>query len=38
MAVVAIALLLMLVGAVVAVVSPQRGLQDRLARTWLVPR
>jgi hypothetical protein len=27
-----------LVGAVYAIVHPQRGWQDRLAGTWLVPR
>jgi uncharacterized RDD family membrane protein YckC len=33
-----LALLVMLVGAACAVWSPTRGLQDRLAGTWLVPR
>lgn len=31
-------LLLMLVGAIVAIVNPARGIQDRLAGTWIVPR
>jgi hypothetical protein len=31
-------LLVLLVGAVVAIVSPARGIPDRLAGTWIVPR
>ena len=31
-------LLVMLAGAVVAIVHPARGIQDRLAGTWIVPR
>jgi hypothetical protein len=31
-------LLLMLIGAIVAIVNPARGIQDRLAGTWIVPR
>jgi hypothetical protein len=27
-----------LAGAVVALIRPERGLQDRLAGTWIVPR
>jgi hypothetical protein len=33
-----IALAVLLAGAVLAIVSTTRGLQDRLAGTWLVPR
>ena len=33
-----VAILLMLCGAVFAVLNPERGLQDRIAGTWLVPR
>jgi uncharacterized RDD family membrane protein YckC len=31
-------LLVLLVGAIIAVVNPARGLHDRLAGTWIVPR
>jgi len=31
-------LLLMLVGAVVAIVTPARGIHDRFTNTWIVPR
>ena len=31
-------LLLLLAGAVIAILSPERGIQDRLAGTWIVPR
>jgi hypothetical protein len=31
-------LLLLFAGAVVAIVSPERGIQDRVAGTWIVPR
>ena len=33
-----LALLILLVGAIVAVLHPSRGIQDRLAGTWIVPR
>jgi hypothetical protein len=33
-----LALLLLLAGAIVAVLHPERGIQDRLAGTWIVPR
>jgi tRNA A-37 threonylcarbamoyl transferase component Bud32 len=32
------ALLLLLAGAIAAIVRPERGIQDRLAGTWIVPR
>jgi hypothetical protein len=32
------ALTLMLAGAIAAIVHPSRGLQDRIAGTWIVPR
>jgi hypothetical protein len=32
------ALLVQCVGAVVAILHPERGIQDRLAGTWIVPR
>jgi hypothetical protein len=32
------ALLVLLAGAIVAGLHPQRGIQDRLAGTWIVPR
>jgi hypothetical protein len=31
-------LLLLFAGAVIAIISPERGIQDRLAGTWIVPR
>ena len=31
-------LLLLFAGAVIAILSPERGIQDRLAGTWIVPR
>ena len=31
-------LLMLFAGAVVAILSPERGIQDRLAGTWIVPR
>jgi len=34
----ALAILIMLAGACAALITPQRGLQDRIAGTWLVPR
>jgi hypothetical protein len=33
-----LALLILMVGAIVAVLHPARGIQDRLAGTWIVPR
>jgi hypothetical protein len=36
-AIIAVALVVFAVGAVSAVIRPERGLQDRLAGTWLVP-
>ena len=33
-----LAVLVMTAGAIVAIVNPARGIQDRLARTWIVPR
>ncbi|MEO5823162.1 MAG: protein kinase, partial [Vicinamibacteraceae bacterium] len=33
-----VALAIMLAGAIVAIARPSRGLQDRLAGTWIVPR
>jgi tRNA A-37 threonylcarbamoyl transferase component Bud32 len=33
-----LALLILLAGAIVAVLQPSRGIQDRLAGTWIVPR
>jgi hypothetical protein len=30
-------LLLLLAGAILAIVTPSRGIQDRLAGTWIVP-
>jgi hypothetical protein len=38
MVLVATALLALLPGAIVALVNPSRGIQDRLAGTWIVPR
>ena len=32
------ALVIIVGGLAVAVITPERGLQDRIARTWLVPR
>ena len=37
-AIIAVALVVFAVGAMAAVIRPERGLQDRLAGTWLVPR
>jgi uncharacterized RDD family membrane protein YckC len=37
-AIIAVALIVFAVGAMSAVIRPERGLQDRLAGTWLVPR
>ena len=37
-AIIAVALMVFAVGALSAVIRPERGLQDRLAGTWLVPR
>ena len=37
-AIIAVALVVFAVGAMSAVIRPERGLQDRLAGTWLVPR
>jgi hypothetical protein len=36
--VVGVALAVLLAGTIVAVAEPARGLQDRLAGTWIVPR
>jgi len=36
--IIAVALVVFAVGAMSAVIKPERGLQDRLAGTWLVPR
>jgi hypothetical protein len=33
-----VAILLLIAGAVAAIVRPERGIQDRLAGTWIVPR
>jgi hypothetical protein len=32
------ALLVLLAGAIVTILRPERGIQDRLAGTWIVPR
>ena len=37
-AIVTVALAVFALGLIVAVITPERGLQDRLAGTWLVPR
>ena len=37
-AIIVVALIVFAVGALSAVIRPERGLQDRLAGTWLVPR
>jgi uncharacterized RDD family membrane protein YckC/membrane-associated protease RseP (regulator of RpoE activity) len=37
-AIIAVALVVFAIGAISAVIRPERGLQDRLAGTWLVPR
>jgi hypothetical protein len=37
-AIITVALVVFAVGAMSAVIRPERGLQDRLAGTWLVPR
>jgi hypothetical protein len=37
-AIIAVALVAFAVGVVAAVIRPERGLQDRLAGTWMVPR
>ena len=34
----AVALVVQCAGAIVAIAQPARGLQDRLAGTWIVPR
>jgi len=37
-AIISVALTVFAVGAMSAIITPERGLQDRLAGTWLVPR
>jgi len=37
-AVLAVALVVLGAGAIAAIAQPARGLQDRLAGTWIVPR
>jgi len=38
MAIITVALAVFAIGVIAAVIEPERGLQDRLAGTWLVPR
>jgi hypothetical protein len=37
-AIITVALAVFAFGAISAIIRPERGLQDRLAGTWLVPR
>jgi hypothetical protein len=37
-AIITVALAVFAIGVIAAVIEPERGLQDRLAGTWLVPR
>jgi hypothetical protein len=37
-AIITVALAVFAIGVIAAVIAPERGLQDRLAGTWLVPR